>query len=269
MNDLRVIELNGKFLVSSRDVAKMVDKPHNDLMKSIRQYCEYLTAGEISLSDFFIKSTYTDSTGRTLPCYYITRKGCDMIANKMTGQKGVLFTAAYVTKFEEMERRIANNLPHDYLSALKALVSSEERKQALLLETAQQRQIIGELKPKATYVDSILNNPGLVTITQIAKDYGMSGQEMNKILHKFGVQYNQSGQWLLYKEHHGNGYTHSRTVDIQHKDGSKGVKMNTAWTQKGRLFIYNLLKKNGIVPNIEKVDKPKNNKGGLKNCPES
>ena len=114
-----------------------------------------------------------------------------------------------------------------------------------------QRQIIGELKPKADYTDLILKNKGLVTITQIAKDYGMSGQAMNKLLHDLGVQYKQSGQWLLYREHHGKGYTHSETVEITRKDGTPDIKMNTKWTQKGRLFIYEQLKADGIYPQIE------------------
>lgn len=108
-------------------------------------------------------------------------------------------------------------------------------------------QIIGELKPKADYTDTILKNKGLVTITQIAKDYGLSGKKMNAILHDLKVQYKQSGQWLLYSEHQAKGYTHSNTIDI----GTKDVKMNTKWTQKGRWFLYNLLKKNDIYPIIE------------------
>lgn len=115
-----------------------------------------------------------------------------------------------------------------------------------------QRQIIGELKPKADYVDKILKNKGLVTITQIAKDYGMSGQQMNNLLHDLGIQYKQSGQWLLYREYHDKGYTHSETVDITRSDGRADVKMNTKWTQKGRLFLYDLLKIDGILPVIER-----------------
>ena len=111
MNELQIVNHNGVFVTDSREVAEMVERPHNDLMKSIRQYCEYLTQGEISLSDFFIENIYKDSTGRILPCYLITKKGCDMVANKMTGEKGVLFTAAYVTKFDEMEKQIKGTLP--------------------------------------------------------------------------------------------------------------------------------------------------------------
>ena len=91
MNELQVFLHGNTEVVDSREVARMVDRPHNDLMKSIRSYSEYIsTAGDFSLSDFFIPSTYQDSTGRTLPCYLLTKKGCDMVANKMTGENQTL-----------------------------------------------------------------------------------------------------------------------------------------------------------------------------------
>lgn len=134
----------------------------------------------------------------------------------------------------------------------RALEIANKKVEHLQLVTSKQKQLIGELKPKADYTDKILKNTGLVTITQIAKDYGMSGQKMNELLHNLKVQYKQSDQWLLYSEHHGKGYTHSETVDIKRSDGREDIKMNTKWTQKGRLFIYDLLKKNYILPLIEK-----------------
>ncbi len=112
MNELKVHDFYGKQVIDSRDVAQMVGREHNALLKTIRSYCEYLDQGEIAQIDFFIESTYTDNQNRTYPSYLITKKGCDMIANKMTGKKGVLFTAAYVTAFEEMrEALIASNAP--------------------------------------------------------------------------------------------------------------------------------------------------------------
>ncbi|ENZ9551840.1 phage antirepressor KilAC domain-containing protein [Clostridioides difficile] len=134
----------------------------------------------------------------------------------------------------------------------KRWIEEQKEKEQLQLEGKMKDQVIKELKPKADYTDMILKNKGLVTITQIAKDYGMSGKEMNKILHERGIQYKQSGQWLLYKQHQGKGYTHSETIDITRSDGMTDVKMTTKWTQKGRLFLYDLLKVNNILPDIEK-----------------
>lgn len=144
---------------------------------------------------------------------------------------------------------IAN--PDIAIAAFQALKEEREQRQLLQFECNKQKQIIGELKPKADYTDIILQSKSLVTITQIAKDYGMSGSQMNNLLHKYGVQYKQSGQWLLYSKYHNNGFTHSETVTITHSDGRTGTVMNTKWTQKGRLFIYNLLKAYGILPVIE------------------
>ena len=121
---------------------------------------------------------------------------------------------------------------------------------------AKQSQLIGELKPAADYTDRILQNKGLVAITQIAKDYGMSGTMMNRKLHELGIIYKLGGQWLLYSKYQAKGYTHSETVDITHSDGRADVKMNTKWTQKGRLFLYQHLKKHGILPTIEQDQQP-------------
>ncbi len=145
---------------------------------------------------------------------------------------------------------IAN--PDIAIAAFQALKEEREQRQLLQFECNKQKQIIGELKPKADYTDIILQSKSLVTVTQIAKDYGMSGTAMNEMLHHYGVQYKQSGQWLLYSKYHNNGFTHSETVTITHSDGRTGTVMNTKWTQKGRLFIYDLLKSYGILPVIER-----------------
>lgn len=133
----------------------------------------------------------------------------------------------------------------------------EERQAKLVLK--QQNSVLlqqnNELKPKADYTDLILSNKTLVTITFIAKDYGMSGLAMNKLLHDLGVQYSQSGVWLLYAKHQKKGWTQSETTEVVKKDGSKKLVMNTKWTQKGRLGLYNLLKANGYLPVIEQ-DQP-------------
>ena len=124
--------------------------------------------------------------------------------------------------------------------------------ETLRSKNAVQEQIIHEMQPKADYTDMILQSKSVVNINQIAKDYGMSGREMNKVLNALGIQYKQGGQWLLYSNYQSCGYTHSETINIKHKDGTPDVKMNTKWTQKGRLFLYNMLKKHGYLPMIER-----------------
>ena len=115
-------------------------------------------------------------------------------------------------------------------------------------------QRVNELTPKASYYDLVLKNKSLVTITQIAKDYGMSGREMNAKLHELKVQYKQGSTWLLYSKYQKTGWTHSDTIVVDRTDGTKKAVMQTKWTQKGRLGLYELLKSNGVLPLIEQEE---------------
>lgn len=112
MNKFRITNLDGVETVDSRQVAEAIGKEHSKLLRDIRTYCDYLNESKIGLVDFFIESSYTDSKGETRPCYNVTRKGCEMIANKLTGQKGVIFTAMYVNAFHSMEDKL--NKPAKY-----------------------------------------------------------------------------------------------------------------------------------------------------------
>lgn len=118
-------------------------------------------------------------------------------------------------------------------------------------------QRVNELTPKASYYDLVLSNKSLVTITQIAKDYGMSGQAMNHKLHDLGVIYKQGDTWLLYSKYQRTGWTHSETIMVTKTDGTQKAVMHTKWTQKGRLGLYELLKRHGILPLIETADEKK------------
>ncbi len=138
------------------------------------------------------------------------------------------------------------------IKVFKQLKQEREEKKLLQLENTQQKQMIGELKTKADYLDQILQSKALVTITAIAKDYGMLAKELNRKLHELKIQFKQGQQCFLYRKYHNCGYTHSETIELTHKNGTRFVKMNTKWTQKGRLFLYELLKENNIVPIIER-----------------
>lgn len=106
MNELQIVTFDGVEVVDSRDIAEMVERSHSELLKSIRIYAQYLAEGEVPLGDFFVESTYLDVNGQERPNYLITKKGCDLIANKMIGKKGILFTAAYVNAFERMRKQV-------------------------------------------------------------------------------------------------------------------------------------------------------------------
>lgn len=145
------------------------------------------------------------------------------------------------------------NNPDMLIAALTQL--KEERENARLLQEtiAIQNQQIVEMKPKASYYDVVLNCKDLVAISIIAKDYGWTANYMNQYLHEKGIQFKQGKKiWLLYKEYAEMGLTSTKTHTYGGSDGSTHSKPHTYWTQKGRLFIYDLLKKDGILPMIEK-----------------
>ena len=124
-----------------------------------------------------------------------------------------------------------------------------EKNEELNIKTIQQEQQIGYLRPAAEYTNRILTAPDLLTATQIAKEYGVGAHTLNQWLHEVGVQYKQNGQWLLYSKYQGKGYTQSVTAEYTRPDGGIGASMQTKWTQKGREFIYRILKeRKGIVP---------------------
>lgn len=110
---------------------------------------------------------------------------------------------------------------------------------------------VSEMGPKAVYYDQILKSTNTLLVTQIAKDYDYSARSFNRLLEELHIQYKLRGQWILYAEHAGKGYTKSTSVSISYNDGAYGSKLQTEWTQKGRLFLYETLKANNVLPLIE------------------
>lgn len=155
---------------------------------------------------------------------------------------------AYMTK-DTLERAIAEP---DFLIQLATTLKEEKAKR---LEAEQQcevqKQIIGEMEKKVSYLDLILSSTSTMTITQIAQDYGMSGQRMNKLLHGLRIQYKVGEQWILYAEYKDKCYVSSETIHFVTSEGIPCTTLNTKWTQKGRLFLYDILKKEGILPKME------------------
>jgi prophage antirepressor-like protein len=144
---------------------------------------------------------------------------------------------------------IAN--PDLAIAAFTALKVEREKNKRLMAAVAVGQQQIAEMKPKATYYDVVLKCKDAVNISVIAKDYGWSGIRMNEYLHEKGIQFKQSDIWLLYQKYASNGYTKTNTHVYEDSKGIKHTKVHTKWTQKGRLFIYEQLKADGIYPQIE------------------
>lgn len=154
---------------------------------------------------------------------------------------------AYMTE-NTLESCINN--PDFAIGLLTALKEEREKSNILKAKVTEQNKQIEEMKPKASYYDIILNCKDSMPITNISKDYGMSAKAMNAKLHELGVQYKQSGMWLLYQKYANMGYTQSKTFAID----TDNSHMHTYWTQKGRVFLYNLLKENEIIPTMERGD---------------
>lgn len=145
------------------------------------------------------------------------------------------------------------NNPDLLIKVATELKAERERNRELENTVQQMDKVIGELQPKANYVDVILKNPSTILVTQIAQDYGMSAIKFNKTLEELKIQRKVGGQWILYSDYQGNGYVHSHAHDIT-KDGTiVKTKNNTEWTRKGVLFLYEELKKHDIYPMIERV----------------
>lgn len=173
ISELTVINNNGQFLVSSVEVADMVDVLHKDLLEKIGNYNKYLIGGEFRSTDFFIETSYQDSLNRKQPSFYLTRKGCDMVANKMTGEKGVLFTATYVTKFVEMEyqNKQLQIQPMSMMEMVAYLaqkgVEQEKLEAARKIKEAEQDQKIHSLK---TGLDTLTDNLTIAPDASKVKD---------------------------------------------------------------------------------------------------
>lgn len=255
--DISTKEYSSQRVITFKDIDTVHERPDGTARKRFNDNKDRFVEGE----DFFVRKTdeAKNEFGIVAPngLMLLTEQGYLMLVKSFTDNlawdvQRKLVNGYFRSKQLEIIPTGKELMALALIEAQRTLAERDEVVKQLETEVSVKNQVIGELKPKADYTDRILKNSGLVTTTQIAKDYGMSAYEMNNRIHDLKIQFKQSGQWLLYKEYHGMGYTHSETVDITRSDGTPDVRMNTKWTQKGRLFLYEKLKVNGVIPVIEK-----------------
>ena len=183
MSELTIYKKYNKLFVDSREVAKMIDRDHKHLLRDIRSYLTYLGKSNFGPADFFIESYYTDSQGKPRPHFLLTKKGCDMVANKLTGEKGVLFTASYVSKFEEMENKLKQQtLDSSQLSP--ELQIMDRMVKSLAQQELEQKRINNKLEETSEKVNS------MATVFKLQPKNWRSG--VNKIINSIAVQHGKS-----------------------------------------------------------------------------
>ena len=229
--------LEQKYL-DSREVAEMVGKQHNDLLKDIRRYVQQLSEGKISHTDFFTESQYTDKSNRQKPCYLVTKKGCEFIAHKLTGVKGTEFTAKYINRFHEMEDTIKTQLPQG--NDLIALAVIEAQKMI-----AERDKQIERMKPKEIFADTVSASETSILVGDLAKLISQNGYKIgqkrlfewlrtNNFLIKSGSSRNMPQQRFVEQ-----GLFEIKESNIQNPDGSVRITRTTKVTGKGQIYFVN------------------------------
>lgn len=245
MQELITIKTNEKQepCLSGRDLHELLEVK-TEYKDWFPRMCEYGFTEGIDFCSFLSEST----GGRPKTDHIISldmAKELSMIQRTEKGKQARQYFIQVEKEYNSPEKIMA-----------RALQIANRELSTLRLENKIKDQQIAELQPKATYYDLILQCPDLLSMTQIAKDYGMSAKAMNAKLHDLGIQFNQGGTWLLYQKYADKSYTRTKTQNFNRTDGTQGAKVHTYWTQQGRLFIYDTLKTHGILPAIEREAYP-------------
>lgn len=254
MNELTTITQSQT--MSSLQIAELTGKRHDAILRDIRNLLEQGVAAHN-----FVETSYTDKSNRQSPCYQLTKTGCLILAS---GYSAIL-REKIINRWMELEMMLVPQAPKTFAEALRLAADKVEENERLLGEIEEQQKLllaqgeqiaekdraIAELHERTSYLDQILNSKNTVTTTQIAQDYGMSASKFNKLLTSLKIQRKVGGQWILYAPHNTMGYVHSDTFIPENSTTGK-VVMVTKWLQKGRLFLYEILKKNNVLPLIER-----------------
>ena len=244
---IRTIEENGKVLFCAKDVAKSL--AYKDTDDAIRRHCRYPVKRRVphpQNPDKQIEMTFIPEGDVYRLMARSELPGADKFESWIFDDvvPSIRKHGMYAT--ENTVEAMLND-PDTAIRLLTEIKEERTKRKALEAENEAQKQMIADFQPIKQYVDNILSSTRTLTTTQIAADYDMSAKQLNKILHEEGIQRYVNGQWILYKEHMGKGYTKSKTINITRSDGRPDTVLNTEWTQKGRLMIHEILTKRGIL----------------------
>lgn len=253
-----IISITPAQTMSSLQIAELTGKRHDAILRDIRNLLEQGVNAHN-----FVEVEYIDKKGESRPCYQLTKTGCLILAS---GYNAVL-REKIINRWMELEMMLVPQAPKTFAEALRLAADKVEENERLLGEIEEQQKLLvaqseqirdlnecnAEMRIKVSYYDQILASKSTVTTTQIAQDYGMSAKKFNIELRNLKIQRKVGGQWILYAPYNTMGYVHSDTF-VPDKSTTGKVVMTTKWTQKGRLFLYETLKRKGILPLIEKCE---------------
>ena len=248
-SEVRTVEVNGEPWWVLKDVCTVLEMGAN-------------RAGEVVKrleADEYDSIGLTDSLGREQSAYIVNESGLYSVILRSDKPQAKPFRKWVTAEVLPAIRKTGSYSVKDSytiddpIERAKRWIEEQQEKKQLQLTVSVQNQQIAELQPKASYYDVVLNCKDLLSITDIAKDYGKSAKWLNAYLHEKGVQFKQGGIWLLYAKYADKGYTSTKTQTYAGSDGASHSKVHTYWTQKGRLFLYELLKADGIIPTIERA----------------
>ena len=246
--NLEAILIDGKPYFPATRSAEMLG--YTNPYKAISDHCRYLTKREVP---------HPQSPDKLLEINFIPQGDLIRLITHSKLPTALVFESWV---FDEVVPSVLNHGvyavdklledPDMLIAALQTLKAERAKIKSLEETVGIQTQQIAEMTSKASYFDIILNCVDAISITQIAKDYGKSAIWLNSYLHDKGVQFKQGDIWLLYQKYAEQGYTCTKTHNYLGKEGTMHAKVHTYYTQKGRLFLYGLLKEDGILPLMER-----------------
>ncbi len=242
MDTLVLTNKQGKDVTTSLIIAEVFEKDHDKVCRDIRN----LSCSQEFRAANFGDSSYISSQGKQLPMYEMTKDGFSFLVMGYTGPRAGEFKERFINEFNKREALLKNN---DYIIG-RAMSILHDRTKILEQQVWQkdeqiqiQEEVIKQAAPKVEYYDEVLQSETRITINVIAKELGMSAVSLNKILHDKGIIYNSSGTWVLYAKYQDMGYTDTNTFNYTDTLGRKCSRVHTYWTEKGRKFIHDIIKK--------------------------